>query len=225
MIRPSRRTGGLFAAVLFASLLLLVGWVVGAPVSAAMNCPSPSDGDLLQGPDERFYLFKDRTLHAIPDVETLRALGFDPNGADPIRDDCLRVMRFGDPVPSVGGGGQPTRSAAAPDPAAPRDPAAPAVTLDVSDARPARRSTVRLTARLDSPAGNGLALSIHRTADDGRPGASGLVTTCPGATSCAVEVWEDEARTWVFVATLYRCDTPSSCVAVQESHPVSVTWE
>ena len=243
MIRLSRRVGSRLGAALLAGLLLVGGAggeMVGSrpsagrpshlgggalPASAAADCPTPSDGDLLQGPGDEAYLYTNGTLRAIPDRETFRALGFDPNGVDPIRDDCLRAMRFGEPLPSVGNGSQPGRSAAsAPAPAAPRDPSAPAVMLEVSDARPSRGTTVRLTARTDAPNRGGLVLSIDRTADEGRTGRSGLVTTCSDTASCAVEAWEDEATAWTYVATLYRCPTPGSCVAVQESSPVAVAW-
>ena len=242
MIRLSRHIASRLGAALVAGVLLgwaadeMVGTRPGArppshlvggalPASAAADCPTPSDGDLFQGPGDEAYLYTDGTLRAIPDRETLRALGFDPNGADPIRDDCLRAMRSGEPLPSVGTGRQRGRSAAAsPAPAAPRDPSAPAVMLDVSDARPSRGATVRLTARTDAPDRGGLVLSIHRTSDGGLTGTSGLVTTCSDTTSCAVEAWEDEATAWTYVATLYRCPTPGSCVAVHESSPVGVAW-
>lgn len=227
MIRPAPRIRGRVGAVLTASmvLLLLLGWAGGAPADAAMNCPTPSDGDVLQGPDDQTYLYTNGVLRAIPDRETLRALGFDPNGADPIRDECLRAMRFGEPIPSVGTGGQRGRSDVPAAPVPTPDPAAPTVMLDVSDARPARQTTVRLTARTDAPQGNGLVLSIHRTAGVGHPGPSGLVTTCSDTMACSVEVWEDEAVTWVYVATLYRCSAPGVCVAVQESSPVGIAWQ
>jgi len=227
MIRPSRRISSRIGAALLAGLLVLLigGWVAVIPADAAQSCPSPTDGDVFQGPDERVYLFTNGTLRAIPDLETLRALGFDPNGVDLIREACFRVMRFGDPMPSVGPGGQRGTSASATTPAATRDPAAPAVTLDVNDPSPARRTTIRLTARTDAPDGGGLTLSIHRVSGEGGTGASGLVTTCANTTTCTVEVWEDEAATWTYVATLYRCQAPGVCVAVQESTPVSVAWQ
>jgi len=98
------------------------------------------------------------------------------------------------------------------------------VLLQANDARPARRTAVLLTARTDASDGAGLLLSIRRSPGDGRGAASGLVTTCAGTTTCAVEVWEDDPTTWSYAATLYRCPAPGMCVAVQESAPVSVTW-
>ena len=226
MIRPSRRISGRLGAVLLVGLLFLViGGGEIRPAAAAADCPTPADGDLLQASDGSLSVFTSGVLRAVPDRKTLRALGFDPNGADPIRDECLRTMRFGDPFPSVGTGDQRGASATTPLPAATRDPAVPAIVLDVSDVLPAHRSAVRLTARTDAASGTGLLLSIHRTSDDGRTGTSGLVTTCADATVCSVEVWEDEATTWDFVATLYRCSAPGVCVAVQESSPVRVAWQ
>lgn len=242
MIRPSRRMAGRLAAALLAVLLLaswdqigsaavghtvsrtpgLVGGVV--PVAAAAECVIPTDGDVFQGPDERTYLYTNGVLRAIPDRETLRALGVDPNGVDPIQDDCLQAMRFGNPLPSVGTSSSQPR-AVADAPAAAQSPSAPGVTLDASNAQLTRRTSVRLTARTDASDGNGLVLSIHRAPAEGGTGTAGLVTTCSNTTSCTVQVWEDEARGWTFVATLYRCSAPGTCVAVQESDPVGVTWQ
>lgn len=245
MTRPSRRMGGRLAAALLA-VLLLVGWdqigiadagIGGSrtsglfggalPVAAAADCVIPTDGDVFQGPDERTYLYTNGTLRAIPDRETLRALGVDPNGVDPIQDECLQAMRFGSPLPSVGRpstGSSQVRSVAE-TPAAAQSPSTPGVTLDASNPQLARRTSVRLTARTDAPDGNGLVLSIHRAPVEGGTGTAGLVTTCANTTSCTVQVWEDEARGWTFVATLYRCSAPGTCVAVQESDPVGVTWQ
>jgi hypothetical protein len=126
MIRPSRwLCGRLGMSLLIGSLLLSLAGL--APVrdintataspsarqlsafggrgvawaATAQDCPAPSNGDLFQAADDGLYLYTNGVLRAIPDRETLRALGLDPNGADPIRDECLRTLRPGDPFPSA----------------------------------------------------------------------------------------------------------------------------
>lgn len=232
MIQPLRRRWSRWrhqrlGVALLAGCLLLMGLASLShvrPANAEKDCRQPTNGDLFQARDDALYLYTEGVLRAVPDHETLRALGFDPNGADPIRDECLRALHFGEPFPSANPAGHPERTTAAATPAMPRDPATPAITLHASDAQPARNATTRLTARTDAPQGAGLLLAIHRQAGAGHPGSSRLVTTCSGMLTCSVEIWEDAARTWTFHATLYQCSAPGVCVAVQESSAVAVTW-
>ena len=189
---------------------------------AAMQCATPSEGDLVQGSGAQVYLYAGGALHQVPDLATLRALGYDPNAVDPIRDDCLRALRMGDAVPSAGHGDRVAASRA--DTADVSVRPGPAMAILAGAPEVPRGTTVPLTARADVPDAPGLVLSISRTAPDGRGASSGLVTRCAGKAVCSVDVWDDEPITWTYVATLYSCPDPSMCVAVQESDSVSVTW-
>jgi hypothetical protein len=200
--------------------------LVGIPAAvAAAQCSVPNEGDVLQGAGPEVYLYAGGALHQVPDLATLRALGYDPNAIDPIRDECLRALRLGDPVPSARAAGVEGRTAASRAEAASQPTqSGPPVALTASATDVPRATSVLLTARADVPDSPGLVLSIQRTDLEGRGPASGLVTRCSGRSVCSVEVWEDRAITWTYVATLYHCPDPSACVAVQDSAPVSVTW-
>ena len=164
------------------------------PAVAATECVPPSEGDVLETAGSRLYVYADGALHAVPDVATLRSLGYDPNGVDPIRDDCLRALPVGDPIPRASAAGADDRTARsraerASEPAQ----AGPAVLLWAGSPEVARGARVPLLARADVPDAADLVLSIRRAAAEGQAGASGLVTRCSGSSSCAVEVVEDEA--------------------------------
>ena len=194
--------------------------------TAAGSCVVRSEGDLLQGSGPEVYVYVGGVLRAIPDRETLRSLGYDPNGVDPIRDECLREMRFGEPIPSVRAGGAVDRPAPpAPGARAEVETWPVVVTLEASRVQAPRGGRVLLIARTPWPEGGAFVLTIRQTDGPGGGPRSALVTGCHGMVTCTAEVQADEPATWTYTATLYRCTSPGACVAEQDSSSVSVTWQ
>jgi hypothetical protein len=233
---PSLRAAGRLAVAMLAAVLP-AAWTIGAatepsvaaaarpPIApvvlqapAPASCPPVEPGAVLQGTGAAFYLvLDDGALRSIPDAATLRSLGYDPNGADPIRDDCLRALRVEGEAPRVADAGRAARAEPPPN-------YGPPVVLAADAADAPRRGTVRLVARIDVPDADGLLLAISASDDAGGAGGSRLVGTCAGAAACALEVSEDRAASVTYVATVYACSGPDACVAVRDSNPVGVTW-
>lgn len=61
----------------------------------------PDEGSLIQGAgDRQVYLFREGSLHGIPDIKTFLAMGFDFGNVKHVTGAELAKFQFGDPVPS-----------------------------------------------------------------------------------------------------------------------------
>ncbi|MFN0074269.1 MAG: hypothetical protein ACKVVP_22540 [Chloroflexota bacterium] len=241
-------SGAALAVGLFCALLGLTP--LGARIASARfqqfspdACPALDDGTLVQASGPEIYLIQHGVLRWIPNLDTLRALGFDGGAVELLADACLRDYPAGEPFASASSlpttapdftrstetapTGTPSVRRPGTGPVGPLAksgvPTDSTLTISASAAELPVGAVLTLTAQASVSESGAFTLTIQRLRSPGGP-AGGLVANCTSASTCVGQTRLSEPATVLYLATLYRCDARGACAAERSSEPVSVRW-